>query len=140
MWWFLAEIQMYFIIFKSFFKQRYTCTFNIICRILTLICSWKFYYTEKSSCLVAQFANLFHCILYKYWLMMRCISKSMDPMFVIFTDAEGGGGYHIQRVHRFGYTLNYKSVFVLLSDKQVKWSIWSFFLCYRQKQIQFPAI
>ena len=51
---------------------------------------------------------------------MRFISISMDPMFLIFTDAEGGGGYYMQRVNRFGYTLNYKSVFVLLSDNQVK--------------------
>ena len=47
----------------------------------------------------------------------------MDPMNVIFTDAEGGGEYHVQRVHIFGYTLNYKSVFVLLSDNDVKSSI-----------------
>ena len=46
---------------------------------------------------------------------MRCISKSIDPMYVIFTDAESGGGYHIQRVNKFGYTTNYKPVFVLLS-------------------------
>ena len=52
--------------------------------------------------------------------MNQIITKSMDLMYVIFTDAEGGGEYHLQRVHRFGHTVNYKSVFVLLSDNQAK--------------------
>ena len=61
---------------------------------------------------------------------MRCISKSMDPMFVIFIDTKGNIFEYTQNYkfviftnskgNIFEYTQNYKSIFVLLSDNQVK--------------------